>query len=279
MDDSRPPLSPPLGVKLRSVPAAQGAQWVKQGLRVALRQPLGFAGLYGTVMFGSMLLMNIPVLGMLLVVTLTPSFTLIFMRAVQAATSGQRVSLKVLIDTWQAAAPSRITQLKLGMLYATCVALVLVVLTAITADDPALRSLVEGSVEARQAALQNPVVQQTLIRTVLIGLLLYVPASLAFWHAPALVQWAGQSVGKAVFFSIMACWHNRWAFTLFGLTWGAVIGLVGVLAAILAAALGAPQALELAMLPIGVLFGAGFYASLHYSIVDCFEHKAGTERG
>jgi hypothetical protein len=267
--DAAKPDAPLSGVKLRVVPALQGSLWVKFGLRTFFKQPLAFAGLYGAVLFAGMLLMSIPVVGMVAVITLTPSITLAFMRAVQYTLAGQRFGISVLIDVWRTSAERRQAQLKLGLLYCACVAAVLLVLAATTADSDALKQLIDGSDEARQAALQD----STLLRAMLLAMLAYVPVSIAFWHAPALVQWAGQPLGKALFFSAMACWHNRWAFTMFGLAWGGVIFMAATLAATLATALQSPQALELAVLPIALIFGASFYASLYFSIVDCFEHK------
>lgn len=270
VDSTKPDGAPLSGVKLRVVPALQGSLWVKNGLRTFFQQPLGFAGLYGAVVFGGMLLMSIPVVGMVVVITLTPAITLAFMRAVQFTLSGQRFSVAVLIDVWRTSPERRQAQLKLGLLYCASVAAVLLLLAGTASSIDALKNLINGSDAAREAAMQDP----TLLRAMLLSMLAYVPVSIAFWHAPALVQWAGQSVGKALFFSVMACWHNRWAFTMFGLAWGGVVFMAATLAATLATALQSPQALELAMLPIAVIFGAAFYASLYFSIVDCFEQKA-----
>lgn len=267
MDDAPKPAAPLTGVRLRAVPAMQGALWVKYGLRVFFQQPLGFAGLYGATVFAGMLLMSIPVVGMIAVITFTPAITLAFMRAVQYTLAGQRFGVSVLIEVWRASSDRRQTQLKLGLLYCACVAVILVLLLALVSNSPAWKDALEGTDAAREAALQDP----ALLKTLLLAMLAYVPISIAFWHAPALVQWAGQSVGKAIFFSAMACWHNRWAFTMFGLAWGGVIFLAATLAATMAAAFQSPQALQLATLPIAVIFGASFYASLYFSVVDCFE--------
>ena len=40
-----------------------------------------------------------------------------------------------------------------------------------------------------------------------------------FWHAPALVYWGGQTVGKSLFFSTVACWRNKGAFAVYALDW------------------------------------------------------------
>ena len=40
------------------------------------------------------------------------------------------------------------------------------------------------------------------------------------WFAPQLVAWHRQPVGKAMFFSLFACWRNRWPFLVLGLALG-----------------------------------------------------------
>ncbi len=54
---------------------------------------------------------------------------------------------------------------------------------------------------------------------------LYLPLSLAFWHAPALVHWHGVPPAKSLFFSFVACFKNFGALFVFGLVWvGVFIG-------------------------------------------------------
>ena len=49
--------------------------------------------------------------------------------------------------------------------------------------------------------------------------LLYLPVSLAFWHAPALVHWHGVAPVKSLFFSLVAVLKNTRAFLLYGALW------------------------------------------------------------
>lgn len=281
MDDVVNPDAPLHGVKLRGVPALQGAVWVKYGLRAFFRQPLGFAGLYGAVVFAGMLLISIPVVGTIAAVTFTPSLTLAFMRAVQYTLLGRRFGVSVLIEAWRASPQRRRAQLKLGLLYCTAVASILVMLMMLTSPPPEWKAVIDSSEAARETMLQDPELLQTLLlsmfKTMLLSLLAYVPVSIAFWHAPALVQWAGQPIGKALFFSTMACWHNRWAFAVFGLTWGGVVLLAASAATLMASAFQSPQALQLVVLPFTILFGASFYASIYFSVVDCFEQPAAAQ--
>src|SRR5690606_3197117 len=51
---------------------------------------------------------------------------------------------------------------------------------------------------------------------------LYVLISALFWHAPALTGWHGIKLVQALFYSMVACWRNKWPFLLYGLSWGAI---------------------------------------------------------
>lgn len=52
---------------------------------------------------------------------------------------------------------------------------------------------------------------------------MYVVISALFWHA---LQdwWAGMVIKmtQALFFSMVACWRNKWPFLLYGASWGGI---------------------------------------------------------
>ena len=56
---------------------------------------------------------------------------------------------------------------------------------------------------------------------------LYLPLSLMFWHAPALVHWHDVSPIKALFFSLVACIRNFGAMAVYFFSWLGVFVLGG----------------------------------------------------
>jgi hypothetical protein len=58
-----------------------------------------------------------------------------------------------------------------------------------------------------------------------VSMLFYVPLSMMFWHAPALVHWYGMPAVKSLFFSFMACWRNLKAFGVYVMAWGVIFML------------------------------------------------------
>ena len=105
------------------------------------------------------------------------------------------------------------------------------------------------------------------------GLLLAVLGSLLsapFWHAPALVHWAGQGLGQALFSSALAVWRSKGAFLLYMLGWFSLITLFGIGSALLFSLLGMRQLAGLAVVPAMLLFSTVFYISLWFAFDDSF---------
>ena len=63
-------------MKLRMVPARQGAVWVKMGMRTFFKQPLALSGLFFLFMAAMSVLSMVPVLGSIVALTLLPAATL-----------------------------------------------------------------------------------------------------------------------------------------------------------------------------------------------------------
>jgi hypothetical protein len=101
-------------------------------------------------------------------------------------------------------------------------------------------------------------------------MLLYLPLSLMFWHAPALVHWHGVSPVKSMFFSFWACWKNFGAFAVFGLVWVAILLVVGLAVTLLATLLGSPEFAAVAMFPTVLVLVSMFFSSLYFTFRDSF---------
>jgi len=250
-------------MKLRIVPARQGAVWVRQGLRIFFRRPLAF---------GILLFIYMSV-GPLLMFTVAPLATVGFMIATRLALEGAfplpGVFVKPLADRAQ-----RRAQIQLGIVYAIGVALVFWMGDMVGGDAlDALRdslSAGKGSAADIEPLLSDPAL--TMGWLVLMGGI----AALAvpFWHAPALVYWGGLSAAKALFFSTVACWRNKGALAVFVLGWGAVMVLLALAGNLLFAALGMQQMAFAVLMPVMLMLSAAFYASLYFSFAESFESPA-----
>ena len=99
---------------------------------------------------------------------------------------------------------------------------------------------------------------------------LHLPLSLLFWHAPALVYWHDLAPVKSLFFSLVACLRNFWAFAVFAIMWFAVLVFVIVCVTAVSALLGKPDLVGDILFPVLLMLAAMFFTSLYFTFAECF---------
>jgi hypothetical protein len=258
-------------MKLKAVPARQGAQWLRAGFRVFFRWPLAFTALFAGFLFAAFVLMLIPVAGGVLLLMSLPLVTLGFMLATQRALQEQTPTPAVFVAPLRGDAQRRKTLIRLGVVYAiTTLAIIALSDWADGGKFEALQGAMADSKVGREAVdemLLDPELHfGLLMRFGLAGAL-----SVPFWFAPALAHWDGQGVGQALFSSTLAVWRARGAFAIYLLAWTIVIVMFGALVQLVFSMLGTPQMAGVAALPGALMFTTVFYASLYFSFADCFE--------
>ena len=248
---------------LQTVPARQGLQWALQGMRTFWRQPLAMSGLFFLFMALVSLVSMLPLIGGVMALVLMPSFTAGLMAATQTASEG-RFPMPGTVWLALRPGPRRTPMLRLGALYAAGFLLMM-----------GMSMLVDGGQFARVylggEAIRPELVQAVSFQMALwVSMLLYVPLSVLFWHAPALVFWQGVDPVKSLFFSWMGCWRNKGAFLLYVAVWAAVFGASAVVAMLVASVLGDPQMTLSIMMPLALLVAAMFFTSMLFTVKDCF---------
>lgn len=246
-------------MKLNIVPARTGLTWVKQGIRTFMQQPLAMSGLFFLYMAAGAFLSFVPVIGSVLALVIVPAATLGLMAATQEATKGKFPMPTVLISAFRAGNQRLRAMLILGVIYAG-LSLAVVLIAGQLIDAPMTAP------KPGEEALMLPQLQITLLVTSL----LYMPVSLLFWHAPALVHWHGISPMKSMFFSFVACIRNTRAFLVFGLAWFGVLVILGSIATLIAVISGSPQFMTAAMVPLALLVAAMFSTSIFFTFQDSF---------
>ena len=255
-------------MQLRLVPARQGVTWVRQGLQVFLRYPLPFTTLFLIFLFGAFMVVILPFVGVLALLILLPGVTLSFMIATRQALGGRLPMPGVFADPFRGKSERTLGMIKLGVGYA--LASLAMMMVADWLDGGRFEALARGGENAGQA-MSDP----EMLVAIAIRLTLTLPLAVLFWHAPALVHWGGVTAAKAVFFSLVACWRNKGAFTVYGIVWGGAVMLFGVVTTALFGLLGVPQLVGLAAVPAALAFSTVFYISLYFTFADCFELEPG----
>jgi hypothetical protein len=252
-------------MKLQIVPAKQGLVWVKQGIRTFWRQPLAFTGLFFLFMAWVSLLSMVPIIGAALALLVLPAATLGLMVATEQAASGKFPMPTVMLVAFRAGQQRLKAMLQLGVLYALSFLAVM-----------AISALVDGGGFAKvylaNAPITPEVVNDTDFQTAMwLTTIMYVPLSMLFWHAPALVHWHGVPPLKSLFFSAIACWRNLGAFALYLLAWAGVFVAGAMLILLISSALGGNDLSAAVLMPGALLMAAMFFTSVYFSVKDCFE--------
>ncbi len=256
-------------MKLNIVPARTGLVWARMGMKTFLQQPLAMAGLFFMFMALLSVASMLPFVGSALALALLPAATLGLMAATQEATKGKFPMPLILISAFRAGRQRLKAMMTLGAMYAVGFLLIMGVSSLIDGGQFARLYLVGGKIT------EELVLQSDFQAAMWVTLGLYLPLSLMFWHAPALVHWHGVAPVKSVFFSFMACYKNFGAFTVYGLVWMGAFFLAMLVVGVVAALFGNTAFATLAMFPIALVFFAMFFTSIYFTFRDSFEAPEG----
>ena len=258
-------------MKLQILPARTGVTWVKLGISTFFKQPLALGGLFFMFMAVVSVASIIPVIGSVVALAVLPAATLGLMVATLQAKNGKFPMPSVLATAFRAGQARMRSMLVLGAMYAAGFLLVMGITALFDGGQFATMYLLGGK-------LSKEVIDRADFQTATwVGMLLYIPLSLLFWHAPALVHWHGLPPAKALFFSLVACLRNLGAYAVYGLLWMAVFALAGMVAVSLMALLGVGEAAGVVMVPLALTMAAMFFSSIYFTFRDSFVHDEPTD--
>lgn len=252
-------------MKLKLVTARTGAVWVKLGMQTFFKQPLALAGLFFIFMAVMSVATMLPIVGLPLAMTLLPAATLGLMAATREATEGKFPMPLILFTAFRAGSAKVRAMLALGAMYAG--GFMLAMGASYLVDGGGFARLYLGGSAPTAELMQSPGFQSAM--WVFIGL--HLPLSLMFWHAPALVFWNDLPPLKSMFFSIVACFRNFWAFTVFGFAWMGTIVVAILVVAALGSLFGNAALSGTLLFPALMLLASMFFTSLYFTYRDSFD--------
>ena len=202
-------------------PATAGWKWVVEGFSLLRRYPLAMLGITVLFLFTVVVPTVIPLIGGFAPLVLTPALSVGYMQAVRIAEGGRMPSPWTLYDGLRAQRGRGARPLlMLGLI--NCVLTVCVLALSMVADGGTLFRIATGAIATEDPALAD----RGLVFAAFAFLLLYTPVQMAMWYAPMFVAWHQVPPLKALFYSLVAVWRNKAAFTVYMLGWLAVaIGL------------------------------------------------------
>jgi hypothetical protein len=206
----------------------------------------------------------VPYVGSALALTLLPAATLGLMAATLEASKGKFPMPTILISAFRAGRARMRAMLTLGALYAVGFLAIMGISTLFDGGKFARLYLLGGKIT--QELVSAPDFQNAMW----VSTALYLPLSMLFWHAPALVHWHGVSPVKSLFFSIVACVRNMGAFTVYGLAWLGVFVAAALVVMLVAGLVGSADFAAAAMVPLMLLLASMFFTSMYFTVRDCF---------
>ena len=251
-------------MKLNVVPAKTGTLWVRQGIRAFWKQPLALTGLFFMFMASMSILSIVPVLGSFLALMLLPAATLGLMAATREVELGKFPMPFILAAGFRTGADGKKNMVVLGLIYALCFVGVMGISTLVDGGSFASLYLVGGNLDV------ETVTDSDFQNAMWLSMMLYLPLSLVFWHAPALTHWHGVPVSKSLFFSAIACLSNWRAFLMFGVMWTGIFMGTTLIITLIGSLLGDGEFAAMALLPAMLMMASMFFSSTYYSFVDCF---------
>jgi hypothetical protein len=258
------PTAPSSSISLNVVPARTGIAWVKQGIKTFFKQPLAMGGLFFMFMALISLVSQVPFIGAALALVVLPAATIGLMAATQEACNGKFPMPAMLFTAFRLGAKKTRAILTLGALYAVGFLLVLGV-SALFDGGQFANFYLGGGAMTKEIISTSEFQMATWA-----AMALYLPLSLMFWHAPALVHWHDVSPIKALFFSFITCVKNFTAMVVFFFMWLAVFSLGGLVLTLVAATTGSESAVSFIMLPAALLMAAMFFTSIYFTFKDSF---------
>ncbi len=261
------PLTTSSAISLNVVPARTGIAWVKLGIKTFFKQPLALGGLFFMFMALISLVSQLPFVGAALALVVLPAATIGLMAATQVASEGKFPMPAVLFTAFRAGTQKTQAILMLGALYAVGFLLVLGVSALFDGGQFANFYLGGGGSGAMTKEIMGTSEFQMATWA---AMALYLPLSLMFWHAPALVHWHDVSPVKALFFSFIACVKNFAAMVVYFFMWLAVFSLGGLVLTLVAASTGSESAVSFVMLPAALLMATMFFTSIYFTFKDSF---------
>ncbi|MXN73795.1 hypothetical protein GR157_03460 [Burkholderia sp. 4701] len=255
-------------MQLIEVPAKTGYVWFRQGIWLFRRNPLAFITLFFTYLLAITLVSMVPVIGAALPLLFIPGIAVGFMAACRDTVAGKPVMPTILVDGFRSyghVATQRL--LVLGVVYV--VSMVLVFAASSLVDGGALFSAMMGATGETSPTPETLAAQGT-VGALFLATALYLPVAMLFWFAPVLTAWHDIPPVKAMFFSVVSCWRNRGAFTIYGLLWfGVALGTSLVLSLVLQALGAGAYALTL-MMPVTIIIVTMLYCSFYATYRGCF---------
>ncbi len=211
-------------------PAAAGSAWVKEGWRLFMLAPIPWSGMTALVFLILIAIGMVPLVGVLAVHVLSPFIVAGYMAASRGGSGGEPISFIYLSAGWR---EGRHQLLLIGLAYMLATVAIFQMVKFFTGGDMEMLLL-----QAQNPQSLTPEQAELILATALpamgLGTLLFTPLLMATWFAPPLVLFEGFPAGRAMWWSLWACWVNWRSILVYSL----ILGMAGMIALLIPFGLG-----------------------------------------
>ena len=263
--------SVPVKVRLRSLPPAAGLAWIRRGVRLFLRRPIGFLGLFAFELLFLLFCRILPAPLALAATVLLPLVALGFMVATEDVLDDVPLRPSVFWTPLTLGQTARRALLTIGMIYV--VSNVLILLLGDWLDNGEVRTFMQTLMTPRTDGKmpEMPPLSGAGFAVLMLQSFGAALVAIPLWHAPALVHWGRQGAAQAIFSSVVAVWRTRGALAVFALGWFAIMFGIAFVLSLVAAIVGAVPAAFVLAPPLMMMLTTVFYISIWFCFVDTFE--------
>ena len=251
-------------MRAQTLPAHAGWNWIVGGFAIYRRSPILLSMLVLAYWFTVLLLNVLPVIGAVAASLMIPGLSVGLMQASRNLERGQPIGIQTLYGGLR---ENTKTLVALGALYLVLTLAVLGI-SALADGGELVSFMLSGKAADREAIEEG-----NFAFPALIVMLLMTPVMMAYWFAPVLAAWHKLTVGRALFFSLVACWINWRAFLSYGLGLLLVAGIIpGIVLGVLLALFPGAQSFITAVITMPMLLAVApvIFASFYISYRDIF---------
>ncbi|MEQ1773317.1 MAG: BPSS1780 family membrane protein [Burkholderiales bacterium] len=200
-------------MEIRTVTAGRGWQWIKLGVALFQKSPLQWVMFVGVLFLAIKVLLLIPLIGLLVMLVL-PVLLVGMMEGCRALEYGKPLAFGYLLSGFVRNTGALLT---LGGISLAGNLLVVLVISGIGGDaiNAVLKFMAQQKVTPENVhEIRDAASKATL--SVFIGWALSIPLMMALWFAPLLTYFNNLTPGRAMLYSLAACWRNLSAFLVYG---------------------------------------------------------------